>query len=62
MTKNQILARMAELLIPMHDDHSNEIFDTICDELQVDIKYYDQLTKPQLVKALAIVEKEASTI
>lgn len=61
-TKSQILGRLAELLIPQSAEICEHVFDLICDELAVSIKYYDQLRKDQLLRALAIAERELATM
>ena len=60
-TKNQILEHLANLLIPQSAETNEHVFDLICDALNVDIKYYDQLRKDQLLQALDIVERELAT-
>ena len=61
-TKNQILGRLAELLIPQSAETNDRVFNLICDTLNVNIKYYDQLRKDQLLQALDIAEGELATM
>lgn len=61
-TKNQILGQLADLLIPQSAETNEHVFDLICNALNVNIKYYDQLRKDQLLQALDITERELATM